>query len=128
MSYVELAECVESHDPDDGTVGAIYQVAERRRNVCNIQEIYLRGLGWRTATRFKIIKAAFIDDKIADQKLAHPALVKCVTLTPAAPEPEDKDAVWLKNLGARLMRIPVMHGTDQGDVDRLNQIAERLKK
>lgn len=36
------------------------------------------------------------------------------------------DADYLRELGERLMKIPVEHGTDQGDVFRLNEIAEGI--
>ena len=38
------------------------------------------------------------------------------------------DAVYLRNLAERLMRIPVMYGTDGYDIDRLHQIAAFLDK
>ncbi len=34
---------------------------------------------------------------------------------------------YLRSLAERLMRVPVMYGTDQGDVDRLSQIARQLE-
>lgn len=36
------------------------------------------------------------------------------------------DAAYLRGLAERLMCIPVMHGTDQSDCDRLAEIAESL--
>lgn len=37
------------------------------------------------------------------------------------------DIGFLRDLAERLMRIPVKYGTDQGDVDRLIQIAKMLE-
>lgn len=34
---------------------------------------------------------------------------------------------FLRDLAERLMHIPVKHGTDQGDVDRLIHIARQLE-
>ena len=39
---------------------------------------------------------------------------------------ETTDAEYLRDLAERLMRVPVMYGTDQGDVDRLREIATTL--
>lgn len=36
------------------------------------------------------------------------------------------DAEYLRNLAERLMRIPVMYGTDGYDIDRLSGIASML--
>jgi hypothetical protein len=35
---------------------------------------------------------------------------------------------YLRDLAERLMRVPVMYGTDQGDVDRLLAIARLVEK
>lgn len=43
------------------------------------------------------------------------------------PEPSD-DAVYLRELAERIMRIPVMHGTNQADCDRLLAIARDLQE
>jgi hypothetical protein len=40
---------------------------------------------------------------------------------------EVEDADYLRNLSARLRRIPVMYGTDGYDIDRLLEIARSLK-
>ncbi len=37
------------------------------------------------------------------------------------------DPEYLRDLAERLMRIPVMYGTDQSDVSRLYDIADKLK-
>jgi hypothetical protein len=37
------------------------------------------------------------------------------------------DIDYLRDLAERLMHVPVLYGTDQGDCSRLYQIAERLK-
>lgn len=39
---------------------------------------------------------------------------------------QETDAWFLRDLAERLMGVPVMYGTDQGDVDRLNEIAGRI--
>jgi hypothetical protein len=36
------------------------------------------------------------------------------------------DAEFLRDLAERLMAIPVLYGVDQGDVDRLIEIAQHL--
>lgn len=41
---------------------------------------------------------------------------------------EKSDTEFLCDLAERLMRIPVMYGTDQGDIDRLNEIARKLER
>ena len=38
------------------------------------------------------------------------------------------DFEYLRDLAERLMRIPVVHGTDQGDVSRLLEIARREER
>ena len=38
------------------------------------------------------------------------------------------DAAYLYNLASRLMHVPVMYGTDQGDCDRLADIAAKLER
>ncbi len=35
---------------------------------------------------------------------------------------------YLRDLAERLMHIPVMYGTDQGDVSRLERIAKYLER
>lgn len=42
-------------------------------------------------------------------------------------EYENTDAEYLRNLAERIFQIPVMYGTDQGDTDRLLQIAQRIQ-
>jgi hypothetical protein len=37
------------------------------------------------------------------------------------------DGEYLRDLAERLMRIPVVHGTDQADVERLQFIASHLE-
>ena len=37
------------------------------------------------------------------------------------------DVEYLRDLANRLMRVPVMYGTDQGDVDRLHRLASKLE-
>jgi hypothetical protein len=39
---------------------------------------------------------------------------------------ELNSAEYLRDLAERLMRVPVMYGTDQGDVSRLYEIAQEL--
>lgn len=39
---------------------------------------------------------------------------------------EMSDADYLRDLSDRIFRIPVMHGVDQGDCSRLQEIARRL--
>lgn len=34
---------------------------------------------------------------------------------------------FLRGLAERLMKVPVMYGTDQGDVDKLHEIATSLQ-
>lgn len=41
---------------------------------------------------------------------------------------ELNDTEYLRGLAERLMHVPVMYGTDQGDVSRLYRIAERLER
>lgn len=38
----------------------------------------------------------------------------------------DNDADYLRDLAERLMRVPVMYGTNQCDCDRLLEIATKL--
>lgn len=42
-------------------------------------------------------------------------------------EQDRADAAFLRDLAGRLFQVPVMYGVDQGDVDRLNEIAEKLQ-
>lgn len=42
--------------------------------------------------------------------------------------PELPTPAYLRDLAERLMHIPVVHGTDQGDVERLYRIAQQLEK
>lgn len=42
-------------------------------------------------------------------------------------EDELSDEDFLKDLADRLMKIPVMYGTDQADVDKLYEIANKLR-
>jgi len=39
----------------------------------------------------------------------------------------ESDRKYLLDLANRLMYVPVMHGVDSGDIDRLGQIAKRFK-
>ena len=41
---------------------------------------------------------------------------------------ELNDTEYLRNLAERLMHIPIMHGTDQRDISRLERIAKRLAR
>ena len=41
---------------------------------------------------------------------------------------EIDDEKYLRDLAERIMHIPVMHGTDQGDTDRLLEIAAKLAR
>jgi hypothetical protein len=45
------------------------------------------------------------------------------------PKPRERmtDVEFLRDLAERLMAIPAQHGTDQGDVDRLQHIASHLE-
>ncbi len=43
-------------------------------------------------------------------------------------EDELSDEVFLKDLGDRLMKIPVSYGLDQFDTDRLYEIANKMKQ
>ena len=43
-------------------------------------------------------------------------------------EQREEWVAYLRELAERLMGIPVMYGTDQGDVERLEQLAGELKK
>lgn len=38
------------------------------------------------------------------------------------------DVVYLRHLAERLMHIPVMYGTDHGDISRLYEIAAKLDR
>lgn len=38
------------------------------------------------------------------------------------------DSEFLRDLAERLMHIPVMYGVDQGDADRLDDIARKLEQ
>lgn len=40
---------------------------------------------------------------------------------------KDTDVEFLRDLAERLFRIPVMYGVDQGDSDRLYQIAKAME-
>ena len=40
---------------------------------------------------------------------------------------EPTDGEFLRDLAERLMRVPPMYGTDQGDVDKLNELAKALE-
>lgn len=40
---------------------------------------------------------------------------------------EDTDVEFLRDLAERLFRVPVMYGVDQGDSDRLYQIAKAME-
>ena len=40
---------------------------------------------------------------------------------------EESDHVYLRDLAERLRSIPAMYGTDGGDVDRVLEIAKKLK-
>ncbi len=42
-------------------------------------------------------------------------------------EKELNSAEYLRDLAERLMRVPVMYGTDQSDVSRLYEIARELE-
>ena len=42
-------------------------------------------------------------------------------------EKELTDVEYLRDLAERIMHIPVMHGTDDGDSSRLHDIASRLE-
>lgn len=53
----------------------------------------------------------------------------CVPVLCTGPADAEPDAVaYLRDLAFRLIRVPVVHGTDQGDVDRLNRIATQLER
>lgn len=45
------------------------------------------------------------------------------------PKPREKmtDVEYLRDLAERLMRVPVVHGTDQADVERLQFIASHME-
>lgn len=49
------------------------------------------------------------------------------TTMDTATETELDPAAYLRDLASRLMQIPTFHGTDQGDVERLQEIASRLE-
>ena len=40
----------------------------------------------------------------------------------------ESDRKYLLDLANRLMHIPVMHGVNSGDIDRLGQIAKQFKE
>ena len=55
----------------------------------------------------------------------------CVVCMAEAGDPEcvvAMDVVYLFELAERLRHIPVMYGTDDGDISRLGEIAKRLEK
>lgn len=60
----------------------------------------------------------------------NPCSVDCIpVLCLYKQENAELDTVdFLRNLAERLLRVPVMYGTDQGDVDRLNRIAAELER
>jgi len=41
---------------------------------------------------------------------------------------ELNSAEFLRDLAERLMRVPIMYGTDQGDVSRLYEIAKEIER
>jgi hypothetical protein len=41
---------------------------------------------------------------------------------------EQSDPDFLRDLADRIMHIPVVHNLDQGDVDRLLEIARKLER
>jgi len=43
-------------------------------------------------------------------------------------EQREEWIAFLRDLAERLMGVPVMYGTDQGDAERLEQLAAELKK
>jgi len=55
--------------------------------------------------------------------------VAAVHMAEDGPLDEDdlSDAAYLRDLSDRLMRVPVMYGVDQGDVERLADMGSKLK-
>ena len=43
------------------------------------------------------------------------------------PAEEQSDVEWLRDLAARLFHVPALYGTDEGDVDRCNDLARKLE-
>lgn len=60
-----------------------------------------------------------MDDWFAELRAA---VTKAQGIVPAKPD----NAAYLRNLAERLMHVPAMYGTDQGDCDRLAEIANGL--
>ena len=44
------------------------------------------------------------------------------------PSVTEDDILFLRGLAIRLMDVPVIYGTDQGDTDNLNDLADRLEQ
>lgn len=75
-------------------------------------------------------------------KTGPPALARCITTNCEAStlgaetigewnarnDPVAEDVKFLRDLAARLRNIPVMHGTNDFDIDRLTSLARRIEE